>query len=306
MPAVWWEGCLQWVLVIHNLYLRNVRGWARRGSHVPSDNSKAQSEEYNYTCIFVILLPEGIDYALDLALLFSCQRETDYASQVLSLVPSSLFTKTAQGVLFPWKQQKQNRINHHVQTSLSLPSQRGSCEISLLPFPLMEILAVLFSLSVVFFSLHSHSEKQFPKPCHLPQGTHSSIAAMMPGEQWFPRTSYRDIKVYYLLHLISSKPQDMVQLFPIDRYVNVTKDLFTATIISFQDKKKTPGKKNKATTFKVWSLQLEQESDVICCALRLCDHVLFYLRADAIVLWFWQAIALFSHEFYLDLYKGFH
>lgn len=68
---------------------------------MPSDNNKAQSEEYNYTCIFVILLPEGIDNTLDLALLFLCQRETDDASQVLSLVPSSLFTKTAQGVLFP-------------------------------------------------------------------------------------------------------------------------------------------------------------------------------------------------------------
>lgn len=92
-----------------------------------SDHSRAQSKEYNYTCIFVMLLPEGIDNILDLALLFSCQRETDHASQVLSLVPSSLFTKTARGVLFPWKQQKQNRISHHVQRSLTLPSWRGSC-----------------------------------------------------------------------------------------------------------------------------------------------------------------------------------
>lgn len=68
---------------------------------MPSDNSKAQSKEYNYTCIFVILLPEGTDNILDLALLFSCQSETDDASPVLSLVPSSLFTKTAREVLFP-------------------------------------------------------------------------------------------------------------------------------------------------------------------------------------------------------------
>lgn len=71
---------------------------------MPSDNIKVRSEECNYTCIFIILLPEGIDNILDLDLLFSCQRETDYASQVLSLVPSSLFTKTAGEVLFPQKQ----------------------------------------------------------------------------------------------------------------------------------------------------------------------------------------------------------
>lgn len=57
--------------------------------------------------------------------LFSWQRETDDTSEVLSLVPSSLFTETAQGVL--WKQQKQNGISHHAQRSLSLPSQRGLC-----------------------------------------------------------------------------------------------------------------------------------------------------------------------------------
>lgn len=40
----------------------------------------------------------------------------------------------------------------------------------------------------------------------------------------FPKTSYLDVKVY-LTALIRSKPQDMVQLFPISRYVSVTKDL---------------------------------------------------------------------------------
>lgn len=87
--------------MIDNLYLdlrKVLRGG--RGNRMPSDHSRAQSEEYNYTCIFVMLLPEGIDNILDLALLFSCQRETDRASQVLSLVLSSLFTKTAKGVLF--------------------------------------------------------------------------------------------------------------------------------------------------------------------------------------------------------------
>jgi len=71
------------------------------GRNMPSDNSKAQSEEYDYICIFVISLPEGIDNILDPAFLFSCQRETDDASKVLPFMPSFLFTKTAQGVLFP-------------------------------------------------------------------------------------------------------------------------------------------------------------------------------------------------------------
>lgn len=58
------------MLVIHNLYLyfREVLGEGR-DSCMPSDYSKAQSEEYNYTYIFVILLPEGIDNILDLVLL---------------------------------------------------------------------------------------------------------------------------------------------------------------------------------------------------------------------------------------------
>lgn len=60
---------------MHNLdlHLRKSLG-AGRGSCVPSDNNKALSEEYNYKCIFVILLPEAVDNILDLALFFSCHR----------------------------------------------------------------------------------------------------------------------------------------------------------------------------------------------------------------------------------------
>lgn len=61
------------------------------------------------------------------------------------------------------------------------------------------------------------------------------------------------------------------------------KTWFTAAIINFRHKRRTPGEK-KAVNFKGLSLQLEQESDGVCCALRHCNLVLFYLTAVAIVL----------------------
>lgn len=47
-----------------------------------------------------------------------------------------------------------------------------------------------------------------------------------------------------MLHLISSTPQDVVQLFPISMYISVTKGL-VHSIMSFQCKMRTPAKKKK-------------------------------------------------------------
>lgn len=67
---------------------------------MPSDNSKAQSEEYNYTRIFVIILPEAVDNSLDLALFFYVTDKQMMLVKYFFWCPP-LFTKTAPGVLFP-------------------------------------------------------------------------------------------------------------------------------------------------------------------------------------------------------------
>lgn len=68
---------------------------------MPSDNSKAQREEYNYILIFVILLPEAVDNILDLALFFFHVKDKQMMLVKYFFWCPPLFTKIALRALFP-------------------------------------------------------------------------------------------------------------------------------------------------------------------------------------------------------------